>query len=218
MVNKRTFRPLKGMEKMTKKTGRDRKGRFTTGNIGGPGRRKVLPKELISKGGRGKSLDKLISDLLSTYEAVGSEAFLKKWATASHRNLTKFVELLYRFATPPEVGQGDLNIQVVSAVPRPGSGDVAASKVIRDLREELKERDKEIKRLNSILDFTDVVETEHEVIPPDELPEHREEIKELSDEELEEEIKKTKEEVNNEQKESEEEGKGESEKGEAKGS
>jgi len=188
---------------MKKTTGRDRKGRFTRGNIGGPGRRKVLPKELISKGRKGGSLDKLISDLLSTYQSIGSEEFLKKWATANHKNLTKFVELLFKLATPPEFGGGDLNIQIVSAVPRPGDKEDAAASVIRELRAELKQRDQEIKRLNGILDFTDPVEVDHEVIKPDELPEHEEGIKKLTDDELDQEIKKLKEEVKHEEKEEE---------------
>ena len=203
---------------MTEKTIRDRKGRFIKGHKGGPGRRKILPKELMSKGRKGQSLDKLISDLLSTYEAIGGEEFLKTWAASSHKNLTKFVELLYRFATPPEFGGGDLNIQIVSAIPRPGDKENPAAEVIRELREVVKERDKEIRRLNSLLDYTDPVDADFEVIKPDELPEHEEEgIKGLSDQELDQEIKKTKEEVNSEEKERQKEGKGKPEKGKVEG-
>jgi len=110
---------------------RDKKGRFTKGHKGGPGRPIGDPKDIICKDGKKRSVDALIYDLLGAYEDLGGDKFLRKWAVHSHSNLRKFFELLFKFAPQPDVVAGDPNIKVVSAVPRPDERTMA--KIIKKL-------------------------------------------------------------------------------------
>lgn len=52
---------------MNKQQERDKKGRFTKGHKGGPGRPKGEPRDIICKDGKKRSVDALIDDLLATY-------------------------------------------------------------------------------------------------------------------------------------------------------
>jgi hypothetical protein len=137
-----------GRLKMKKQPERDKKGRFTKGHKGGPGRPKGEPRDIICKDGKKRSAGALIDDLLATYGTLGGEKFLKKWAMQSHSNLRKFIEILFKFAPHPEGYVGDANIKVISAVPRPDQGDTA--KRIREMQAELKEKDEELKRLKAL--------------------------------------------------------------------
>ncbi len=137
-----------GRLKMNKQSERDKKGRFTKGHKGGPGRPKGEPRDIICKDGKKRSIETLINDLLAAYQTLGGEKFLKKWAAQSNRNLTKFIDILFKFAPHPEGYYGDVNIKVISAVPRPDLGD--AAKRIREMQAELKEKDEELKRLKAL--------------------------------------------------------------------
>lgn len=150
---------------MSKQPERDKKGRFTKGHKGGPGRPKGEPRDIICKDGKKRSIETLINDLLATYETLGGEKFLKRWASYSQRNLTKFIEILFKFAPHPEGYVGDVKIKVISAVPRSDQGDVA--KRIREMQAELKEKDEELKRLKALNNVQDIKEIEHEPVRPD---------------------------------------------------
>ena len=134
---------------MNKNQERDNKGRFIKGHKSlSPGRPKGEPRDIIFKNGKRRSVEGLISDLLAAYQTLGGEKFLKKWAAQSNRNLTKFIDILFKFAPHPEGYYGDVNIKVISAVPRPDRGD--AAKRIREMQAELNKKDEELKRLKAL--------------------------------------------------------------------
>ncbi len=142
------YKPI-GKTKMKKNQERDNKGRFIKGHKSlSPGRPKGEPRDNICKNGKRRSVEGLINDLLAAYQTLGGEKFLKKWAAQSNRNLTKFIDILFKFAPHPEGYYGDVNIEVISAVPRPDPGD--AAKRIREMQAELKEKDEELKRLKAL--------------------------------------------------------------------
>lgn len=167
---------------MKKQAERDKKGRFAKGHKGGPGRPKGEPKDIICKDGKKRSVDALIDDLLATYGTLGGSKFLKKWAMQSHGNLRKFIEILFKFAPQPDVVAGDVNVQVITAVPR--INDSAAAKRIRELEAELRKKDKELERIRAPIDVQDVKEIEHKPVRPVELPEHIEKRASLPKEKL----------------------------------
>jgi len=174
---------------MRKKQERDKKGRYVKGHKGGPGRPRGEPRDIICKDGKKRSVEDLITDLLAAYRTLGGQKFLKKWAAASNKNLAKFIEILFKFAPHPEgqSGPGDVTLKIISAVPRPDDSDKA--KRIRELEDQLKERDEELHGFRASVDVQDVKEIEHEPVRPDQLPEHVKEPKAMSDEELDQEIK-----------------------------
>lgn len=101
----------------------------------------------------------------------------------SHGNLRKFIEILFKFAPHPDVVVGDTTIQVISAVPRMDDSDKA--KRIRELEDQLKERDEELHGFRASVDVQDVKEIEHAPIRSKELPEHSDpKIKAAKDEEI----------------------------------
>ena len=165
---------------MKKKSERDKKGRFVKGHKGGPGRSKGEPKDVICKDGKKRSIGDLISDLLAAYQTMGGEKFLKKWAKQSNRNLTKFIEILFKFAPHPDVVPGDTSIKVISAVPR--SDDRATAKRIRELEAKLREKEEELKQFRTSVDVQDIKEIQHEPVRPAALPEHVKKPKARSDE------------------------------------
>lgn len=180
---------------MQEKQDRDKKGRFMKGGPGGPGRSKGDPKDIVCGDGKKRSVDALIYDLLAAYESLGGDTFLRKWAVHSHVNLRKFFELLFKFAPQPDVVAGDMNMRVVSAVPRPDERTMA--KRIRKLEAELKTKDEELEDLRRP-PAPDVAVIEHEPIRPRELPEHGTPgIKEMTDEELDAEIARIQKEIKN---------------------
>lgn len=151
---------------------RDKKGRFSKGHKGGPGRPKGEPRDIICKDGKKRSVNALIDDLLATYGTLGGTKFLKKWAMQSHGNLRKFIEILFKFAPQPDVVAGDTNIQIISAVPRIRSDDTGQGERIKELQQLLRQRDEEIRLLKGQVDVPDLGDIKHEPVRPAELPEH----------------------------------------------
>lgn len=168
----------KKKKEIKKRPDRDKKGRFLKGARAGPGRPKSQPGDIICKDGKRRSVDALIKDLLLAYEAMGGGDFIKKWALHSHKNLTKFVEILFRFAPQPEQAGSDINIQVISAVPRQ-----ATDQRVRDLERRLQESEAELQ----IYKAQDLKVIEHEPIREDEKDPG---IKKMTDDELDQEIEK----------------------------
>ena len=143
----------------------------------------------MSKGGKSRSVDVLIADLLANYESMGGKAFLRKWALHSHVNLRKFIEILFRFAPQPEVFAGDLNMQIISAVPR--MDDSEKGKRIKELEDQVKEKDDELYGYRASVHVKDVEEIEHEPVRPLALEEHCEKKPvEMTDKELDLEIER----------------------------
>lgn len=185
---------------MKKNKERDKKGRFSKGHTGGPGRPKGEPRDIVCKDGKKRSVATLIGDLLAAYESLGGDKFLRKWALHSHSNLRKFIEILFKFVPQPEVVAGDTNIKVISAVPRVKIERIitddpekvgmprAQEKTINDLQAEIRAKDGEIKHLKALIDAQETRVIEHEPIPPAALPEHTDklldELASLSEEEL----------------------------------
>jgi len=175
---------------MKKKTERDKKGQYAKGHKGGPGRPKGEPEDIIYKDGKKRTIAALLNDLLGTYEKLGSDKFLTAWAKQSHKNLNEFMKLLFRFVPEPKsIESSDrIPLQVIVSdkylpkdakamkMPRPGDKN-NMEKIIYDLQVELKRRGEEIRRLKDIFDAHGIKseEIEHEPIPPDALPEHKEE-------------------------------------------
>lgn len=91
------------MVKKTKKKGeRDSKGRFKKGQYrGGPGRTPGTIADMLSKPGKPADVSALISDLLVVYSELGGSKFLAKWAKQNYKNLSRFVDILFRFAPEP---------------------------------------------------------------------------------------------------------------------
>lgn len=156
---------------------RDKGGRYKKGTGGGPGRKKGEPQDVLCKDGKARSVTALVDDLLSTYSKLGSDKFLHAWAVRSHRNLTAFIQLLYKFAPPPEqlVTQEfkPLTIQV-KEMPK-GDAIAAMEKTIRDLGDRLREQDMELLRLRSIFSSHNITyeEIEHTPVRDKELPKHK---------------------------------------------
>lgn len=184
------------MVKKTKETvKRDKAGRFKKGTPGGPGRKKGEPRDIIYKDGKKRSVATLIDDLLAAYETLGGDKFLKKWATHSHRNLARFIEILFKFAPQPQDANRSSNTifeisekfmpkikieRIISDV-RPDEMGDPLGKRIKYLEDRLKEKDKEISRLRASVNVHDTKEIEHEPICSAELPEHTKAEKQSKD-------------------------------------
>ena len=176
---------VKEMVKKIKETvKRDKAGRFKKGTGGGPGRKKGEPRDIICKDGKKRSVATLIDDLLAAYEHLGGDKFLKSWAAHSHRNLARFVEILFKFAPPPEASSvpGGViyefsekympKIERIITDKRPGELKDDKNKRIKELENLLRKQDAELRRLRSLVDVQDIEEIEHEPILPKGLPEH----------------------------------------------
>ena len=177
------------MVKKTKEKGnRDSKGRWKKGKPGGPGRRKGEPKDIVCQDGKTRSPAALVNDLLSTYGKMGSNKLLYKWAMRSHGNLTKFIDLLFKFAPMPTVESSmefkPLTIQI-QKLPEDDAYKLMEEN-IKQLKDDNREMSLELVRMKSIFDSHSIEYTEisHEVIR-DELPSH-DEVKAKDDEEKEE--------------------------------
>lgn len=167
------------MVKKTDKTvKRDLKGQFKKGCKGGPGRRKGEVKDIVCSDGKKRSPADLVDDLLSTYSRLGSNKFLYEWVLSSKRNLTKFLDILFKFAPPPEqVIAGDefkpLTVHIKS-IPT-DEHTLAMEKNIKLLTDENREQRSELLRLRSIFSSHDIKFEEIEHTPIREaLPEHGE--------------------------------------------
>lgn len=195
---KKTVKKAKEKDKKVDK--RDKHGRFKKGTKGGPGRRPGEPKDVISKGGKKRSTEQLIEDLLSTYTKLGSDKFLHSWAVRSQKNLSRFLDILFKFAPLPKaIDSSDprsptylaseqfmpkLKIERIitnqnpdehggpkMSMPRPGD---IIDKKMKEMEDKLRERDAEIQRLMSIFETHGIAsdELKHEPIKAIELPEH----------------------------------------------
>ena len=190
---------------MSKKSERDKKGRYAKGHKGGPGRPKGEPKDIVCKDGKKRSLTALLNDLLNTYEELGSDKFLISWAKHSHRNLNEFMKLLFRFVPEPksidplssasyeisEKYMPKIKIERVitdirpdehgdAIMKMPRSGD-ARNKRIMELQDKLKRKDGELRHLKALINTQGIKEIEHEPIRPVELPEHNRAEKQSKD-------------------------------------
>lgn len=161
---------------MKKKKERDKKGQYAKGHKGGPGRKPGEPKDILCKDGKKRSVAALIDDLLDAYATLGGAKFLKSWASHSHKNLAAFVQLLFKFAPQPEIGDDreikPLQVQITTT---PTDSHIAnMEKNIIELRDELREKSDELQRLKSIFDTHNITfeELEHEPIR-NELPGHK---------------------------------------------
>jgi hypothetical protein len=158
----------KMVKKIKKTVKRDKGGRFKKGTGGGPGRKKGEPRDIICKDGKKRSVEALIDDLLSTYSKLGSDKFLHEWALKSHRNLTKFIDILFKFAPQPETlikGEfkplqvtvnrviTDKRPQELETYPRSHQG---LEDQIHELRTELYAKDKRLKEYAALLDTLDI--------------------------------------------------------------
>ena len=168
---KKTVKKVKRIEK------RDKGGRFKKGTGGGPGRKKGTIKDITCKDGKKRSVAVLVDDLLAAYAELGGDKFLLKWASQSHRNLAKFIDILFKFVPQPElVIQQEfkpLTVQI-KQIPK-GDHFEIMQKDIRELQDELREKNLELLRLRSIFDSHDIQykEIEHEPIRNKELPSHK---------------------------------------------
>lgn len=204
MENKRMKKAKKkdkGVEEKVEK--RDKRGRYTKGTGGGPGRKKGDPKDLVCGDGKKRSVSVLLDDLLKAYASMGGEKFIKKWALESKGNLKKFIEILFKFAPQPENPSlpggttfeisekfmpkikleriyTDIRPNENTIMKRPRPGD-ARKKRIMELQDKLKEKDEELRRLKALIDGHDTKEIEHEPIRPIELPEHSKAEKQSKD-------------------------------------
>jgi len=188
---------------------RSKTGQFVKGTGGGPGRKKGNVEDLLCKDGKKRSTEQLIQDLLATYVKLGSNKFLYKWALESKGNLKKFLDILFKFAPLPkaidssdprsptyqfsEQYMPEFKIERIITdkrpdehggpkmrMPRPGD---AIDRKMKEMEDNLRQRDEEIDRLKSIFETHGINADEltHEPIEAIELPEH-------SDSELDEKI------------------------------
>jgi len=174
---------VKKTKETAKKGNRDSKGQFKKGCKGGPGRRKGEARDIVCKDGKKRSATALVDDLLGTYGKLGSHKFLYEWCLSSKRNLTLFIQLLYKFAPLPKaIDSSDspnltyqLSEQFMPKFNMPRPGDVIDKKM-RQMEDTLRQRDAEIDRLKSIFEThgIDAEELQHEPIEAIELPEHSE--------------------------------------------
>ena len=181
----------KAKEKVERVEMRDKKGRYTKGTGGGPGRKKGDPKDLVCGDGKKRSVGVLLDDLLKAYASMGGEKFIKKWALESKGNLKKFIEILFKFAPQPESPSlpggitheiserfmPKLRIERVITDKLPDEAEERASNAeteerINYLEAQLKVKDEELRRLRNLVDEEDAEEIEHELIHLLELPEH----------------------------------------------
>ena len=174
-----------GWYKMNEKTERDKKGQFQKGHKGAGGRPKGTIKDITCADGKKRSVAALVDDLLGAYATMGGGKFLAKWATANHRNLTKFIDILYKFAPMPVVGDDrefkPLTVQVTNVI-----GDKRTEQLgtysqshqglqdqLEELRKELRKKDNEIERFKGIFKDHDIDPGVIEHTPVrDELPGH----------------------------------------------
>ena len=165
---------------------RDSKGRWKKGKKGGPGRTKGEAKDLVCKGGKRHSVGALVEDLLGTYNKLGSNKFLLEWALSSKRNLTLFIQLLYKFAPMPTAESSiefkPLTVQV-QQLPE-GDAYKLMEENIKQLKDENREQSLELQRMRSILSSHKLEQTtiSHEVVR-DELPVHEEDEEEREERE-----------------------------------
>lgn len=153
---------------MKEKSNRNVKGQFVKGHPGSGGRPKGIIKDLLSKDGKKRSVAALVDDLLSTYGKLGSNKFLYSWAMRSHRNLEKFIDILFKFAPQPETlikGEfkplqvtvnrviTDKRPQELETYPRSHQG---LEDQIHELRTELYAKDKRLKEYAALLDTLDI--------------------------------------------------------------
>ena len=181
---------------MVKKTDkRDNAGRFKKGTKGGPGRKKGEARDIICKDGKKRSVAALVDDLLGTYSKLGSEKFLLEWAKSSKRNLTLFLQILYKFAPQPTIGDDrefkPLTVQVTNVIGDKRTEQLgtysqshqALDDQLHELQRELRKKDMEIERFKGIFSQHDIdpSELEHEPFEDEQLPGHEDD--EAEDEE-----------------------------------
>lgn len=142
---------------------------------------------LYARRARNCSMATLIDDLLAAYESLGGDKFLKSWAAHSHRNLAKFIEILFKFGLPSQGVDPSGNvtyqasekfmpkIERIYTDKRPGELKDDKNKRIKKLENLLRKQDAELRRLRAIVDIPDGEVIEHEPIRPKELPEHDDE-------------------------------------------
>jgi len=180
---------------------RDSKGRFKKGHKSTGGRKKGEVRDIICKDGRRRNAGDLVTDLLATYGKLGSDKFLLEWAKRSHRNLERFLDLLFKFAPMPTVESTmDFKPLVVRVITDKRPGELEASpqfqhtleNQVRELRQSIIDRDNELRRFKALFEThgIDAGVIEHEPIreklpehKPDETEEEREEREELEEEE-----------------------------------
>lgn len=164
------------VKKTDKKDKRDSKGRFKKGRQPGPGRPPGTIQDVLCKDGKARTVSVLLDDLLGAYAKMGGGKFLAKWATQNHRNLTKFIDILYKFAPMPTIESSvEVKPLVVTVKTLPKGDAVSAmEKTIRDLGDRLREQDMELLRLRSIFSSHNITyeEIEHEPIRDKELVKH----------------------------------------------
>ena len=185
------------MVKKTKKTvKRDQGGRFKKGTPGGPGRTKGTIQDVLCKDCKTRSVSVLLDDLLGAYATMGGGKFLAKWATQNHRNLTKFIDILFKFTPDSKAVDRSEHSKplrlIISDQFLPKIGDKKAKempepenfkeaeKIIRKLLIELKKKEEQLKRYKKH-DVQDVRPIEHEPIRPEGLPEHKKEKEQPED-------------------------------------
>lgn len=80
---------------------RDSKGRFKKGHKSTGGRKPGTIDDMLAPSGKKGDVRVLIDDLLTTYAQLGGAKFLTKWAKQNYKNLSRFVDILYKFAPEP---------------------------------------------------------------------------------------------------------------------
>lgn len=184
--------------KSSKVKERDKKGRYAKGHKGGPGRKPGTIKDITCADGKKRSVAALVDDLLAAYATMGGGEFLAKWATANHRNLTKFIDILYKFAPMPAVTDSrefkPLSITILkqsikgykeSEPNRLGTSSQAHQALvdqILELQRQMRAKDMELLRFKGIFQDRgiDPGELDHEPII-DALPVHDEDEEDHSD-------------------------------------
>ena len=190
-MDKKRKETVKGNKKGEK---RDKKGQFKKGTKGGPGRLKGEARDLVCAGGKRHSVGALVEDLLGTYNKLGSNKFLLEWALSSKRNLTLFIQLLYKFAPQPVEGDDRefkpliVKVEKIISDRRPAELETypqshqGLEDQLHELRKEIRERDNEIERFKGIFKAHDIDPgvIQHEPII-DALPVHDEDEEDHSD-------------------------------------
>jgi hypothetical protein len=167
------------VKKTKEKGNRDKAGRFKKGCKGGPGRKPGTIKDLLStKDGKKISVNILLDDMLGAYAGMGGGKFLAKWATQNHRNLSLFIQLLYKFAPIP-TQESTMEFKPLTVQIQKLPEDDAYKLMERDLKQlkdENREMSLEVLRMRSIISSHNLEHTEitHEVVRDKELPSHDE--------------------------------------------
>ena len=147
---------LKPSVKSSEVKERDPKGRFAKGHKSlSPGRPKGSPKDIICKDGKKRSVQALVDDLLAAYEHLGGDKFLRQWASHSHRNLARFVEILFKFAPPPEMlikqEIKSLQVHLTKTITDELPSDELRDFHVQNLEQQVEKQELELSRLRGLL-------------------------------------------------------------------